>query len=71
MTELISKDVSHTVLHFEGNFDSEGPSERLVLVELTFIDGLVHLIGRSEYVEIIPDASAYSLDAIAVMVTEP
>lgn len=71
MTKGLSKYVSHTAVYFEGHFESEGPAERLVLIELALMDNLVHLTGRKDYVEVIPDGETYSLDALAVVVADP
>jgi hypothetical protein len=71
MCQLVGTIVSDTAVHFEGHFDSGSPSDRLVVIELTLIDNLVHLVGSEEYAEVIADRDAYSLDAIAVMLTDP
>ena len=68
MTELISKDVSLAAIYFEGVF--EDSLERIVM-ELKLLDHSVHLTATTEWSDVVHDASIYSLDAVAVVVTEP
>jgi len=72
MTLLTSKDFTHTSAYFEGRFHIENSFVKdVVSIALVFADNTVRLTGKREFSETIPDASAYSLDGIAVMVTEP
>ena len=71
MCELLGTAVSDTGVHFQGHFDFDESLQRIVVVELSFRDGSVYVTGTSEFSEVVPDASAYSLDAVAVLVTEP
>ena len=68
MTLLTSKDVSHTAIYFEGFFDDS--LERIVM-ELKLLDHSVHLTATAEWSDLVHDADAYNLDAVAVLVTEP
>jgi len=74
MCQLVGTIVSDTAVHFEGHFDfdeSDESLERIVVVEVSFRDNSVYLTGTSKFSKVVPDASAYSLDAVAVVVTEP
>jgi hypothetical protein len=68
MTELISKDVNCAAIYFEGFF--EDSLERIVM-ELKLLDHSVHLTATTEWSDVVHDASVYSLDAVAVVVTDP
>ena len=71
MCELLGTIVSDTGAHFQGNFDFDESLQRIVVVELNFRDSSVYVTGTSEFSEVVPDASAYSLDAVAIVVTDP
>jgi len=66
MTELVGTVISDTAINFESQFDPESSLVDVVLIELTFIENWVYLTGSWEYSEPIPDASGFSLDAVAV-----